>query len=325
MRADAKLSIKRQGLFHQAANRAFTATRTTVDDKHLIKFDADLRFKLETAVRQHGSRLNSLLIPCAGALFVHLVLLLLMQLSWQSQTDPLLAPQSAKPVPIKAYMFSQAHLQQFDETRQAESNTLDSKVLSIDVPQVRINTPTPAMRDTGGLRSPSIDDVADVVTTESSVAIHSSQETDNNAANRPSVPEAESLKGSMPSMSINQMTGSYLNRQRQNALEQLIAKQANRYTQPRSLSVMDSDMVELVLPQVDEFSNALSLDSRVDPHRIVKHGDTCYRIVSVATPINPYAENIGYPFKCGGDNVKQALKKALDERLTKMGVSQKSR
>ncbi|MCZ4338685.1 hypothetical protein [Shewanella colwelliana] len=324
MRADAKLSIKRQALFHLAADRAFTANRSTVDDKHLIKFDADLRFKLETAVRQQGSWLNSLLIPCAGALGVHLILLLLMQLSWHSQTDPLLAPQSAKPVPIKAYMFSQPPLQQFDEISQAALNTQDSRVLSINASKVRIKTPTPAVRDTTELRSPSIDDAADVVITESSVDIHLSQETDN-AASKPLLPEAALEKRSMPSMSINQMTGDYLHRQRQNALEQLITKQANRYTQPRSLSVMDGDMIELVLPQVDEFSNALSLDSRVDPNRIVKHGDTCYRIVSVATPINPYAENIGYPFKCGGDNVKQALKKALDERLTKMALSQKSR
>ncbi|QQX78426.1 hypothetical protein JK628_12585 [Shewanella sp. KX20019] len=117
---------------------------------------------------------------------------------------------------------------------------------------------------------------------------------------------------------------SYLQRKNDAALDALIVDKANEYTGSRSLSEMDGDMVELIFPEVDEYSKIPTTDHRLDPNRIVRQGDTCFRIVKTPTQINPYAENIGYPFNCGGDKVKKAINDAISARLEKrMSIRQK--
>ncbi|MFT5790586.1 MAG: hypothetical protein ACI8SJ_002715, partial [Shewanella sp.] len=116
---------------------------------------------------------------------------------------------------------------------------------------------------------------------------------------------------------------SYLQRKNDAALDALIIDKAKEYTRPHSLSEMDGDMVELVFPEVDEYSKVPTTDHRLDPNRIVRQGDTCFRIVQVPTQINPYAENIGYPFNCGGDKVKKAINEAISARLEKRMISRK--
>ncbi|GIU12570.1 hypothetical protein TUM4261_25820 [Shewanella sp. c952] len=116
---------------------------------------------------------------------------------------------------------------------------------------------------------------------------------------------------------------SYLQRQNDAALDALIIDKANEFTGPHSLSVMDGDMEELVFPDVDEYSKVVTNDHRLDPNRVVRQGDTCFRIVKTPTQINPYAENIGFPFNCGGDKVKKAINAAISARLEKRMISRK--
>ncbi|WP_428618026.1 hypothetical protein [Shewanella sp.] len=120
------------------------------------------------------------------------------------------------------------------------------------------------------------------------------------------------------------ITGDYLAWHRQALIDKLVQRAADAATMPKSISEMDGQMAQLALPKIDEYNTAITLDSKLDPNRIVKLGDTCYRVVKVATPINPHAENLGFPFKCGEDKVKQAIKASLDRHLELMGVSQKS-
>ncbi|WP_152619178.1 hypothetical protein [Shewanella sp. cp20] len=124
---------------------------------------------------------------------------------------------------------------------------------------------------------------------------------------------------------VSTMTGDYMARDRQAQLDNLVQSAATNATQKKSMSEMDGDMRVLALPKENEYETAITLDSKLDPNRIVKIGDTCYRVVSVATPINPHAENLGFPFKCGIDEVKQAIKEGLDKHLSMMGVSQKGK
>ena len=112
-------------------------------------------------------------------------------------------------------------------------------------------------------------------------------------------------------------TQKYLSRQKEAALGELFIEQANQYTRTKTLSEMDGEMIILELPKVDTWSDAETLDRGVDPNRIVKKGDTCYRIVKTPTPINPHAENLGYPFRCDGDSVVAALKRAIAKRVHK--------
>ena len=124
---------------------------------------------------------------------------------------------------------------------------------------------------------------------------------------------------------VSTMTGDYMARDWQAQLDNLVQSAATNATQKKSMSEMDGEMRVLALPKENEYETAITLDSKLDPNRIVKIGDTCYRVVSVATPINPHAENLGFPFKCGVDEVKQAIKEGLDKHLSMMGVSQKGK
>ncbi|GAB1044245.1 hypothetical protein ACWAU3_11380 [Shewanella sp. JL219SE-S6] len=105
----------------------------------------------------------------------------------------------------------------------------------------------------------------------------------------------------------------------QQALQQLSQQYADKATGRKSLSEMDGEMEVLWVNDADDFNKVASLDLPLDPNRIVKDGDTCYRVVKVPTPLNPYAENLGFPFKCGQTEMEKALKEAVASRLKRLG------
>ncbi len=110
-----------------------------------------------------------------------------------------------------------------------------------------------------------------------------------------------------------------LQHSQQQALQQLSQQYADKATERKSLSEMDGEMEELWVNDADDFNKVASLDLPLDPNRIVKDGDTCYRVVKVPTPLNPYAENLGFPFKCGQTEMEKALKEAVVSRLKRLG------
>ncbi|UZD60538.1 hypothetical protein OLL83_002165 [Shewanella algae] len=110
-----------------------------------------------------------------------------------------------------------------------------------------------------------------------------------------------------------------LQHSQQQALQQLSQQYADKATGRKSLSEMDGEMEVLWVNDADDFNKVASLDLPLDPNRIVKDGDTCYRVVKVPTPLNPYAENLGFPFKCGQTVMEKALKEAVASRLKRLG------
>ncbi|WP_394201882.1 hypothetical protein [Shewanella waksmanii] len=117
---------------------------------------------------------------------------------------------------------------------------------------------------------------------------------------------------------VSSFTQSYMQKQHQQAMDALVADSAASYTSKKSMSALTADMLVLELPTIDFYDTALTLDNELDPNRVVKIGDTCYRIAKVPTPLNPHAENIGFPFNCTGDKVKKAIQAAVAKRLQKM-------
>lgn len=110
-----------------------------------------------------------------------------------------------------------------------------------------------------------------------------------------------------------------LQHSQQQALQQLSQQYADKATGRKSLSEMDGEMEVLWVNDADDFNKVASLDLPLDLNRIVKDGDTCYRVVKVPTPLNPYAENLGFPFKCGQTVMEKALKEAVASRLKRLG------
>ncbi len=120
--------------------------------------------------------------------------------------------------------------------------------------------------------------------------------------------------------SVGLFTQRYFERQREQALDDLVLEQANQYTKRSNLSEMSPEMEVLIVPNADDFSGPISLDLELDPNRIVRKGDTCYRVVKVGTQINPYAENLGFPFNCSGKKMNQEIDDAIKAQLDKMMV-----
>ncbi|MCT8862881.1 prolipoprotein diacylglyceryl transferase [Shewanella xiamenensis] len=120
--------------------------------------------------------------------------------------------------------------------------------------------------------------------------------------------------------SVGLFTQRYFERQREQALDDLVLEQANHYSKRSNMSEMSPEMEVLIVPNADDFSGPSSLDLELDPNRIVRKGDTCYRVVKVGTQINPYAENLGFPFDCSGKKMNQEIDDAIKAQLDKMMV-----
>ncbi|MCD8557823.1 MAG: hypothetical protein LRY75_03165 [Shewanella xiamenensis] len=120
--------------------------------------------------------------------------------------------------------------------------------------------------------------------------------------------------------SVGLFTQRYFERQREQALDDLVLEQANYYSKRSNMSEMSPEMEVLIVPNADDFSGPTSLDLELDPNRIVRQGNTCYRVVKVGTPINPYAENLGFPFDCSGKKMNQEIDDAIKAQLDKMMV-----
>ncbi len=120
--------------------------------------------------------------------------------------------------------------------------------------------------------------------------------------------------------SVGLFTQRYFERQREQALDDLVLEQANHYSKRSNMSEMSPEMEVLIVPNADDFSGPTSLDLELDPNRIVRQGNTCYRVVKVGTPINPYAENLGFPFDCSGKKMNQEIDDAIKAQLDKMMV-----
>ncbi|MCS6098895.1 hypothetical protein [Shewanella baltica] len=133
-----------------------------------------------------------------------------------------------------------------------------------------------------------------------------------------SSPAAEGESTIATSSSMSLFTQQYFERQREQALDDLAIEQADKFTRKSNMSEMSPEMEVLFVPNADDFGGTTSLDLPLDPNRIVRKGDTCYRVVQVGTQVNPYAENLGFPFDCSGKKINQAIDDAIQSRLNKM-------
>lgn len=136
------------------------------------------------------------------------------------------------------------------------------------------------------------------------------QETPNASATA-NPPETTAVKTS----DIRNITARYMQQQQLEMLNQIATEHARQQTAPKTLSVMTPEPASLVLPTLPMDKRNGSLDSPLDPNRIVKQGDTCYRVVKTPTQLNPDAENLGFGFKCAKTDNEQLLEASLKNRI----------
>ncbi|WP_394129876.1 hypothetical protein [Shewanella maritima] len=121
-------------------------------------------------------------------------------------------------------------------------------------------------------------------------------------------------------LNFSSSTSKYTDVYNRNRLNRLIqVQQAERNVAKGSLSEMDPQVTYL-----DKFKDTTpaieqghTYNHKLDPSRIVKQGDYCYREVNLATQINPHATGLGYKKFCGEDKIKQQLRDAIDKRTIK--------
>ncbi|WP_285162698.1 hypothetical protein [Shewanella goraebulensis] len=119
---------------------------------------------------------------------------------------------------------------------------------------------------------------------------------------------------------LNSATSNVLQNLNQQALQTLVSQQARRATSGdgASLSELTPEMFNIEIIEIEDKRQATTLDHRLDPNRIMKHGDTCYRIVPLPTQINPHAEGLGFAEPCDSARMKKALNRAIQNRLSKV-------
>lgn len=125
---------------------------------------------------------------------------------------------------------------------------------------------------------------------------------------------------SAPSLaSIQQATSHFIQQNNIAALDTLIGSQTALQNQPTgTMSEMDPnlDFIELA-PEID-INQQHTFNHRLDPNRIVKQGDYCYRVVELPTQVNPHGWGLGFAEFCGEDQVKKQLTEAINNRVNRI-------
>lgn len=280
-----------------------------------------------------------------GVIFAHGLLLYLLVFLWRSQQGELglsLAERAPKVSALKAYFIyapsiqpklddRDTHSTKASQGKLVESVAMQSKPTPKTVSKAELKPesepvlkaePKPEPKSVTStkpeaLQVPNTDTAVKSVSTTKASTQPTQSQTLESSEGGTSTKEI-GAQGLAPSASVGLFTQQYFERQREQALDDLVIEQADKFTRKSNMSEMSPEMEVLFVPNADDFSGPTSLDLALDPNRIVRKGDTCYRVVQVGTQVNPYAENLGFPFDCSGEKINQAIDDAIQSRLNKM-------
>ncbi|WP_351014422.1 hypothetical protein [Shewanella sp. AC91-MNA-CIBAN-0169] len=125
------------------------------------------------------------------------------------------------------------------------------------------------------------------------------------------------INKSAPSLaSIQQATSHFIQQNNIAALDTLVGSQTALQNKPTgTMSEMDPNLDFIELAAEIDISQPHTFNHRLDPNRIVKQGDYCYRVVELATQVNPHGWGLGFATFCGEDQVKKQLTEAIRKRV----------
>jgi hypothetical protein len=128
------------------------------------------------------------------------------------------------------------------------------------------------------------------------------------------------INKSAPSLaSIQQATSHFIQQNNIAALDTLIGSQTALQNKPTgTMSEMDPNLDFIELAAEIDISQPHTFNHRLDPNRIVKQGDYCYRVVELATQVNPHGWGLGFATFCGEDQVKKQLTEAINNRVNRI-------
>ncbi|WP_350432580.1 hypothetical protein ABIS04_03165 [Shewanella sp. H8] len=118
------------------------------------------------------------------------------------------------------------------------------------------------------------------------------------------------------SLSIQQASTKFIQQHNSDQLAVLIGSQKALQNKPAgTMSEMDPQLDFIVLSPKVDISQPHTFNHKLDPNRIVKQGDYCYRVVELPTQINPHGYGLGYAKFCGEDKQQKLLTELINNRI----------
>ena len=264
--------------------------------------------------------------PVLTALIIHALLIYMLIAFWYQDTTQRTSTLMIKPstTAIKSYLMTSTQYQSMIHTNlppklneQRDIEYVNRNPSIIDVSQsTSITKDTQASLDEDAV----IDEVVPSNNKRNTIQSISSAKIPIALPSQIKPETTTNLNKSVPSLtSIQQASSQYIQRDNINELELLISSQtALPKKNVGTMSEMDPqlDFIELT-PKVDT-SQPNTLNHRLDPNRIVKQGDYCYRVVDLATQVNPHGWGLGFAEYCGEDESKKQLTEAINNRISKV-------
>ncbi|MGZ9898394.1 hypothetical protein [Shewanella gaetbuli] len=265
------------------------------------------------------------------AILLHTLVLLFIQLTWTNTPNTELKRNQANVAALKSYLITEHQYQQWfnkplvedslikeDEgndaavhkssVKQSEfSKAVDSKPI-VKNTNLQANTQQKKQLTPNGELEQSA-----IISNKTPIK---PQESDKDIADNKLVPQRNSQQ---KSTSINQASKQYLSNNQSQLFEAMVQNQHADANKPvGSMSVMDPELEFIEIEQATDPQQIHTFNHRLDPNRIVKQGDYCYKVVKLATQINPHAWNYGFAEFCGEDEIQQALDSSISFRVNKI-------
>jgi hypothetical protein len=276
----------------------------------------------------HSSKEAYWLKPVLTAFIIHVLLIYVLIAFWYQDTTQRVSALVVKPSPtaIKSYLMTSTQYQSITQT------SLPPKLYDLEKAQHIKNFPPIIDTNVDVSQSTSIytketptsldeDNTLDKVMPSSNkpnnIQPHVITKKNNVLPSQIKPNTTTNVNKSTPSLaSIQQATSHFIQQNNIAALDTLIGSQTALQNKPTgTMSEMDSNLDFIELAAEIDISQPHTFNHRLDPNRIVKQGDYCYRVVELATQVNPHGWGLGFATFCGEDQVKKQLTEAIRKRV----------
>jgi hypothetical protein len=276
----------------------------------------------------HSSKKAYWLKPVLTAFIIHVLLIYVLITFWYQDTTQRLSALVVKPSPtaIKSYLMTSTQYQSITQT------SLPPKLYDIESAQNIKNFPPIIDTNVDVSQSTSINAKETQIFLDEDKTLDKVMPSNNKPNNiQPPVITKKNnvlpiqikpkmttdINKSAPSLaSIQQATSHFIQQNNIAALDTLIGSQTALQNKPTgTMSEMDPNLDFIELAAEIDISQPHTFNHRLDPNRIVKQGDYCYRVVELATQVNPHGWGLGFATFCGEDQVKKQLTEAIRKRV----------
>jgi hypothetical protein len=274
----------------------------------------------------HSSKEAYWLKPVLTAFIIHVLLIYVLIAFWYQDTTQRVSALVVKPSPtaIKSYLMTSTQYQSITQTslppklydlEKAQHLNRHTPIIDVDVSQ---STSTNAKETKASLdEDNTLNKVMPSSNKPNNIQSAVITKKKNVLPSQIKPKMTTDINKSAPSLaSIQQATSYFIQQNNIAALDTLVGSQTALQNKPTgTMSEMDLNLDFIELAAEIDISQPHTFNHRLDPNRIVKQGDYCYRVVELATQVNPHGWGLGFATFCGEDQVKKQLTEAIRKRV----------